>query len=109
MMLRAPLTLLIAAFAAWTAHAGLSSPAAAQASRATPHIAQCAACHGEDGVARDVETPHLAGQNEVYLYNQIMAFRTGRRAHREMRYMAREISEGDARALAAYYAALPPR
>ncbi len=88
---------------------GVPVKAAAQSARSTPHIAQCAACHGEDGIARDIDTPHLAGQNEVYLYNQIMAFRAGRRAHREMRYMAREISESEARALAAYYASLPPR
>jgi cytochrome c553 len=83
------------------------APAAAQPR--TPHIAQCAACHGEDGIARQVDMPHLAGQNEVYLYNQIMAFRSGRRQHREMRYMAREISEAEVKALAAYYASLPPR
>lgn len=82
---------------------------AAAAQARTPHIAQCAACHGEDGIAREADVPHLAGQNDVYLFNQIMAFRSGRRQHREMRYMARELSERDARDLAAYYAGLPPR
>lgn len=85
----------------------LTQPALAQPRGA--HIEQCAACHGLDGIAREADVPHLAGQNELYLYNQIMAFRAGRRPHKEMRYMAREISERDARALAAYYAALPPR
>ena len=72
-------------------------------------IEECAACHGIDGIARDMEVPHLAGQNERYLYNQMMAFRSGKRAHKEMRYMARSMSAADIAALAAYYAALPPR
>jgi cytochrome c553 len=45
-------------------------------------IEACAACHGEEGIARDTEVPHLAGQNERYLYNQMLAFRSGRRQHR---------------------------
>ncbi len=74
-----------------------------------PHIAQCAPCHGADGIAREADVPHLAGQNELYLFNQIMAFRSGRRPHKDMRYMAREMSEREALEIAAYYASLPPR
>ncbi|RDJ27907.1 hypothetical protein DWF00_12040 [Bosea caraganae] len=66
-------------------------------------------CHGPDGIAPDSEVPHLAGQNERYLFNQMMAFRSGKRAHKEMRYMARQMSPTEIGALAAYYAALPPR
>lgn len=72
-------------------------------------VDDCAACHGVDGIARDTEVPHLAGQNERYLFNQMMAFRSGKRRHKEMRYMARTMSVEEIAALAAYYAALPPR
>ncbi|MFA6967197.1 cytochrome c [Bosea sp. (in: a-proteobacteria)] len=72
-------------------------------------VEDCAACHGLDGIARDTEVPHLAGQNERYLFNQMMAFRSGKRVHKEMRYMARTMSVDEIAALAAYYAALPPR
>ncbi|MDP3409972.1 c-type cytochrome [Bosea sp. (in: a-proteobacteria)] len=85
---------------------------AAGSARAEPRqsaVENCAACHGLDGIARDTEVPHLAGQNERYLFNQMMAFRTGKRAHKEMRYMARNMSVEEIAALAAYYAALPPR
>ena len=75
----------------------------------TTTVENCAACHGQDGIARDTEVPHLAGQNERYLFNQMMAFRSGKRAHKEMRYMARNMSVEEIAALAAYYAALPPR
>lgn len=72
-------------------------------------VEDCAACHGLDGIARDSEVPHLAGQNERYLFNQMMAFRSGKRAHKEMRFMARTMTVEEIAALAAYYAALPPR
>jgi cytochrome c553 len=72
-------------------------------------IEACAACHGEDGIARGTEVPHLAGQNERYLYNQMLAFRSGRRPHREMKIMARDLSLEEIASIAAYYAALPAR
>jgi cytochrome c553 len=72
-------------------------------------VESCAACHGPEGIAPDVAVPHLAGQNEVYLFNQLMAFKSGQRRHKEMRFMARELTREDMEALAAYYAALPPR
>lgn len=93
--------LLLAAFAQGAA------PLRAEPRRIT--IEACARCHGEDGVARDGEVPNLAGQNERYLYNQIMAFRSGSRKHQEMRYMARELTPAEIADMAAYYAALPPR
>ncbi len=86
----------------------LSGPGA-EAQQRAPHVAQCAPCHGFDGIAREADVPHLAGQNELYLFNQIMAFRSGRRPHKDMRYMAREMSEQEAREIAAYFGSLPPR
>lgn len=85
----------------------LASPALAEPRQIL--IEQCAACHGEDGIARDVEVPHIAGQNERYLFNQMMAFKSGKRPHKEMRYMAREMTAVDIAALAAYFASLPCR
>jgi cytochrome c553 len=72
-------------------------------------VAACAACHGVDGVAPDSEVPHLAGQNERYLFNQLLAFRAGRRRHQEMRYMTRDLTTEQMAAIAAFYASLPPR
>jgi len=72
-------------------------------------VDDCAFCHGVDGIARDTEVPHLAGQNERYLYNQMMAFRAGKRPHKEMRFMARNMTVPEITALAAYYAAMQPR
>jgi cytochrome c553 len=93
---------------ALTLLAALAGRPAMAEPRATA-VENCAACHGDDGIARDTEVPHLAGQNERYLFNQMMAFRAGKRVHKEMRYMARNMSVAEIAALAAYYAALPPR
>lgn len=81
-----------------------AEPKAAQ--KSAP-IEQCIYCHGVDGIAPDAEVPHLAGQNERYLLNQMMAFRAGKRPHKEMRYMSRHMSEDEIAAIAAYYASLP--
>ncbi|PSC06366.1 cytochrome C [Alsobacter soli] len=81
--------------------------AAAQTARRPVQLDACAPCHGYDGIAKDVEVPHLAGQNVVYLLNQLKAFRTGKRPHKEMRYMSRHMTEQEFEALAEYYAALP--
>jgi cytochrome c553 len=36
---------------------------------------QCATCHGLQGLAIMANTPHLAGQPDVYLIEQLKAFR----------------------------------
>jgi cytochrome c553 len=70
-------------------------------------LAECAACHGVDGIGRDVEIPNLAGQHEVYLLRQLQAFKSGKRPHKEMRYESRQLSDADMQALAHYYSRLP--
>jgi cytochrome c553 len=87
--------------------AGIAFAGAQQRPRPPVTVEACAPCHGVDGIAKDVEVPHLAGQNVVYLYNQLKAFKSGKRPHKEMRYMSRHVSEAEMEALADYYAALP--
>lgn len=70
-------------------------------------VLECEPCHGLDGIAKDSEVPHLAGQNLLYLINQLHAFRSGRRKHREMDAMARPLSDAEIEALADYFAGLP--
>ncbi len=72
-------------------------------------IVQCAACHGADGVARSADVPHIACQQEIYLYNQMRDFRSGKRPHKEMRFMGRHMADEDMRIIAEYYASLPCR
>ena len=70
-------------------------------------IVQCAACHGADGIAKSADVPHLAGQQELYLLNQIKAFRSGKRPHKEMRYMSRQLTEAEMAEIARHYAQMP--
>lgn len=68
--------------------------------------AVCAACHGINGMAVNPMWPNLAGQNEIYLLNQIKAFRDGKRQDPSMSPMAAGLSDEDAANLAAYFASL---
>lgn len=81
----------------------------AQRARTVDIVRDCVPCHGEEGIARDSEVPHLAGQNERYLYNQLKAFHTGKRGHKEMKVMSRHMTEEEMEAIAIYYSGLPPR
>jgi len=87
-----------------------AGPALAQAPDLTDLIAEgCAPCHGDDGIAKSADVPNLAGQKDTYLYNQLRAFRAGKRPHKDMLFMSRQMTDGDMRAIAEYYAKLPPR
>ena len=77
--------------------------------RAVDIATDCAPCHGVDGIARDRDVPHLAGQNEGYLYNQMKAFQSGRRPHKEMRQMSRPLTDAEMQAIAEYFSTLPSR
>jgi cytochrome c553 len=72
-------------------------------------IVGCVPCHGADGIAKFGEVPNLAGQNELYLLNQLHAFHEGKRVHKEMRYMSRNLTEEEMAAIAQYFSSLPPR
>lgn len=80
---------------------------AAQAAGPKDHITQCFSCHGDDGIAKEFDVPHLAGQQETYLYNQLRAFKSGKRPHKEMKGMSREMDDKEMREIAEYFAALP--
>jgi len=86
----------------------LAGPACAQ-SIDPELIAGCLPCHGADGISRFGGVPNLAGQNEPYLLNQLRAFHTGKRLHKEMSYMSRHMTEDEMEAIAAYFSSLPAR
>lgn len=70
-------------------------------------ILECMACHGDDGIAKDKDVPHLAGQNYEYLLKQMRDFRTGKRPHKEMRVMSRLMDDAEMQEIADFYARLP--
>ena len=91
---RLPLTtrcfLLLISIASIFAH---GSVARAQDSERTPdtmaaRVLACASCHGDKGQGtNDDYFPRLAGKPAGYLYNQLVAFRDGRRKYPPMNYL----------------------
>ena len=66
----------------------------------------CVTCHGVDGMSRVPSAPNLAGQNEWYLAKQLSDYRSGKRTHRFMSIVARNLSDADIDDLAAWYASI---
>ena len=92
--------------------AALAAPAAAQDAsgdaRAGRRLAggNCAACHGNDGIAVLPEAPNLAGQNAGYVAAQLRQYRSGERRNEQMTLVAAELSDAQISDLAAWYASI---
>ncbi|MDA8051808.1 MAG: cytochrome c [Rhodospirillales bacterium] len=71
--------------------------------------AQCAACHGNNGIAVATNMPNLAGQNYAYLLSQLEAYKNGTRKNPLMNEMAKPLSQQQMQDLAAYFASIPIR
>lgn len=69
----------------------------------------CASCHGYRGEGVKVQSgPRLAGLNADYIERQLAAFKDGRRESPVMVWVARTLNADERKALAEYYAGLPP-
>jgi cytochrome c553 len=94
------------ALAAAFALAAASWPASADAAAGRTKAQMCATCHGANGLAVAPNTPHLAGQPEPYLVEQLKAYRSGKRAHEVMGVVAKPLTDADIADLAAWFASL---
>lgn len=63
----------------------------------------CSSCHGSDGNSTSPEVPNLAGQNAIYLLEQIEKFSDGRRKNFVMERLARSFTPEDKVNLAIFY------
>lgn len=63
----------------------------------------CAVCHGLDGIAKNPDAPHLAGENVAYLMRQLKAFKSGERKHEQMSIIAQGMSEEQMADVSAWY------
>lgn len=69
-------------------------------------VLACASCHGDKGQGtNDDYFPRLAGKPAGYLYNQLVAFRDGRRKYPPMNYLLEFLPDPFLRAMADYFAA----
>ena len=78
-----------------------SRSAAIEAGRKTSSF--CANCHGTDGNSKLPEVPNLAGQNPVYLMNQVHKFYTGERKDQWMEPVIKLLSESERLNIVAFY------
>ncbi|MEM7258059.1 MAG: cytochrome c [Pseudomonadota bacterium] len=78
---------------------------AADLSQGKALSSQCSVCHGKDGIAKDPESPNLAGQSALYLEKAMVDYQKGHREDRRMSIIAKSLSMEDIKNLAAWYAA----
>lgn len=72
-------------------------------------VLACAPCHGVQGEGtRDPYFPRLAGKPAGYLFNQLVAFRNGRRHYPPMNYLLAYLPEPYLNEMAEYLAGLNP-
>ncbi|MCC5857028.1 MAG: c-type cytochrome [Ectothiorhodospiraceae bacterium] len=67
----------------------------------------CLGCHAVEGLRNaypSYRVPKLGGQTETYLFNAMLAYRDGMRAHPTMRAQASSLSEEEMRDIAAFFA-----
>lgn len=84
------------------AYAELSHADSVNAGKAK--TASCVSCHGEHGNSTMPMFPKLAGQNSVYIINQLHAFKAGERKDSMMSALAMTLTENDIIDIANYYA-----
>lgn len=74
------------------------------------HIPECITCHGPSGVGVGEAFPKLAGQSELYIINQMNAWKNGTRHNDQadlMGHIARNLTDEEIQAVAAYFANMP--
>jgi cytochrome c553 len=86
----------------------MAAPGPALSQSLQDKIAQCAACHGENGLSSDPKTPHIGGQPKLFVMYQLFFYREGRRKSEEMNLIARELSDADLDAVSDHVSKLPP-
>ena len=108
---------LVAAFCcAWPLVAGHAAAQAADTPRGrapntmAARVLACASCHGAEGQGTSDEyIPRLAGKPSGYLFNQLVAFREGRRQYPPMRHLLVYLPDAYLAQMAEYYAAQRPQ
>jgi cytochrome c553 len=66
----------------------------------------CAVCHGEFGVSVLPSAPSLAGQPEIYLAEQLKAYRSGKRSDEIMSIIAKALTDAEISDLTAWFASI---
>jgi cytochrome c553 len=66
----------------------------------------CALCHGPTGIATLPNAPNLAGQQAIYLSEQLKNYRNGKRQHDVMSMIAKPLTDAEIAQLSTWYSAV---
>jgi cytochrome c553 len=66
----------------------------------------CVVCHGEFGISMLPNAPNLAGQPEIYLAEQLKAYRSGKRSNEIMSVIAKPLTDAEIADLSAWFASI---
>jgi cytochrome c553 len=90
-------------------HTSLAQSTGQPANSMAARLGACAACHGAQGQGTaDDYFPRLAGKPAGYLFNQLLAFKQGRRKYPPMNYLLEYQSDEYLHGIAAYFSAERP-
>ena len=98
--------LALAALAGMTMTLATASATAQDIAEGRRLSAQCAVCHGNDGMALRPDVPNIGGESSIYLVAQLRAFRSGQRQDETMSIIAEPLTDEEIADLAAFYAAI---
>jgi len=68
--------------------------------------AACSLCHGANGIASMPSAPNLAGQQAIYLSEQLKNYRSGKRHHEVMSVIAKSLTDAEIVNLSTWYSAI---
>jgi cytochrome c553 len=86
-----------------------AEPVCGQSLSLEERIAQCKACHGQDGNSRMEKIPSIAGQPEFFILNQLILMREGVRRVEAMSAAVKGLTDAEIEALAKFFANLPAK
>ena len=93
------------------AGSALAQAPVGNAEAAKSKISMCVGCHGipdyKTAYPHVYHVPMITGQQPVYLFNALQAYKSGARSHPSMRGVAQSLSDQDMADLAAYYSSEP--
>lgn len=95
-------------FAAFADEAAKDPFVKGDAAAGAAKAAVCGACHGPTGNSSAPNYPKLAGQSSKYIYEQLVAFKSGARQNPIMMPQAMGQSDQDMKNLAVHFASLKP-
>ncbi|MDE2616170.1 MAG: cytochrome c [Burkholderiales bacterium] len=95
-------SILVGGLLLWVASVACADAAAGKVRAATA----CAVCHGPLGLSLQPNVPHLAGQPQFYLVEQLRNYRSGKRQHEVMSVIAKPLSDQEIEDVSQWYASL---